>query len=272
MPQPDPQWIRAHSDEEDWTRWEASPIRQVDFAVHSHYLHQYLTKSERILEVGAGAGRFTKELASISKTIVVADISPTKLVRNRRNAEALGFADSIENWCECDMCDLQPHFSDGEFDAVVCYGGPLSYVFDRREKAIAELVRVTRSGGRLLLSAKSLWGTVHEYLPSILQVNPRMNREILATGDLGPSKLALASRFWHAYRASEFREFIEGAGAEVETMSASDCLSPAWMDLVASWRGEPKTWQHLLELEIEACRQPGCLDLGSHILAIALKH
>jgi len=178
----DPGWLQAHADDEDdWKRWEESPIQQVDFAVHIHYLHKYLQENMRVLEIGAGAGRFTKELADVSNRIVVADISPSKLQRNKRNAEALGYADAVEEWCECDMLNLHPNFGTDEFDAVVCYGGPLSYVFDRREKAIRELVRVTRPGGTLCLSAKSLWGTVHAFLPTILNVDPkRQSRSRLA--------------------------------------------------------------------------------------------
>jgi ubiquinone/menaquinone biosynthesis C-methylase UbiE len=265
-------WVAAHVEtDDDFRRWEESPLRQVDFAVHIHYIREYIKRGDRVLEVGAGAGRFTRELAQVAGKIVVADISPAKLERNRRNALALDYADRIEGWCECDMCDLSPHFADGQFDAVVCYGGPLSYVFDRRDKAIAELVRVARPGGYLLLSAKSLWGTVHEYLPRILKVDPRLNREIVQSGDLGPETVAVANRFWHAYRAAEFRSFVEGAGTKVELMSASDCLSATWHELLSTWREDKRTWQHLLELEIEACREPGALDLGSHVLAIARK-
>jgi hypothetical protein len=31
------------------------------------------------------------------------------------------------------------------------------------------------------------------------------------------------------------------------------------------------TWQHLLEMEIEACREPGCLDMGTHLIAVCRK-
>jgi SAM-dependent methyltransferase len=268
-----PDWIREHmEDEGDFRRWAESPLQQVDFAIHNHYLRSYLTSEMRVLEVGAGAGRFTREMAALTQRVVVADISQTKLARNQRNARALGYADSIEAWIECDMRDLSPHFGDAEFDAVVCYGGPLSYVFDMREKAARELVRVAKSGAILLLSAKTLWGTVHETLPRILALDPRINREIVSTGDMGPDKVAAASRFWHAYRASEFREFVESAGTTVEVMSASGCLSSTWRDMLGIWRDDKNTWQHLLELEIEACREPGCLDMGTHVLAVARKN
>ena len=132
-------------------------------------------------------------------------------------------------------------------------------------------MRVTKLGGFLCLSAKSLWGTVHALLPTILNVDPMLNREIVETGNMGPDKVALASRFWHAYRATEFKEFIEQAGATVKVLSASDCLSATWRDLLYAWRDDKKTWAHLLELEIEACREPGCVDMGAYVLAVATK-
>ncbi|MBC7238290.1 MAG: class I SAM-dependent methyltransferase, partial [Chloroflexi bacterium] len=148
MTEQDPGWVRAHSDDEDdWVRWAQSPVQQIDFAIHIHYLQQWLKGQERVLEVGAGAGRFTRELAALVRRIVVVDLSEEKLRRNRRNAEAIGYLDAIEAWCHCDMVNLSQSFAVNEFDAVVCYGGPLSYVFDRRWKAIQELVRVTKPGG-----------------------------------------------------------------------------------------------------------------------------
>jgi len=265
-------WVRSHSDAEDeWQRRQHDPIQQVDFAIHNHYLRQYLKSDMRVLEMGAGSGRFTQEIAAISARVVVADMSADKLALNRRNAEAQGYARQIEAWRECNMIDLSHAFDDDEFDAVVCVGGPLSYVFDRRERAVRELYRVTRSGGLLLLSARSLFGTLHQDLPRILNVDRGLNREIVSTGDVGPASVAAVSRFWHAYRADEFRQFVTQTGAQPLVMSASNCLSATWGDLVATWLGDQRTWQQLIELELEACREPGCLDMGAHILLVAQK-
>ncbi len=269
----DPGWATARPDDlDEWTRWKSSPLQQIDFAIHIHYLHQYLKREHRVLEVGAGAGRFTREIAAVAERVVVVDISQEKLQRNRRHAEALGYAGAIEEWRQSDMRELSADFAEGEFDAVVCFGGPLSYVLDLREKALHELVRVARPGGLLLLSARSLWGMLHENLPRILsQVDPRMNREIINTGNLGPSQVAPVDRFWHAYRATEFRDFVAGAGCEVLMLSASNCLTSTWEQVLPTWHSDERAWNHLLELEIEASREPGCLDMGAHILAVARK-
>lgn len=264
-------WVRSFYNEygeREWERWDKSPVEQIKFDVHLYYLRKYLQSEHRILEMGAGAGRFTQELAQISDHIAVADISPVQLQLNRQNALRLGFADSIERWVECDMCDLRSHFREAEFDAVVCYGGPLSYVFDERDKALQELLRVTRSGGLLFLGVMSLWGTVHHFLPGVLGVPVDMNREIIASGDLGPDKVAASRHFCHMYRAAEFRDFVEEAGAIVEVLSASDCLSATWAEHLNTLREDREAWQHLLEMELEACREPGCLDMGTHLIAV----
>lgn len=270
----DPNWVRAYYDqyaEKEWQRWDRSPVEQVKLAVHLHYLHQFIRPKDRVLEIGAGAGRFTQELARMTQRIVVADLSPVQLELNRQNAQTLGFSNAIEGWAECDICDLAPHFQDGEFDAVVCYGGPLSYVFDRAGQAVCELKRVTRPGGVLLLSVMSLWGTIHHFLPGIFEIDPATNREIVASGDLRPDQAKAGTHFCHMYRAAEFRALLEGCGLAVEVLSASDCLAATWAEQLGVVQENGALWQHLLELELEACREPGCVDMGTHTIAVCRK-
>lgn len=264
-------WVRAHTDDEESWEPSKSPVQQVDIAVHTHYLREYLQPGMRVLEMGAGAGRFTPVIAGVTRPIVVADRSPEKLALNKRNAHALGYAEAIETWRECDMIDLRGCFGDGEFDAVVCLGGPLSYAFDRREKAINELYRVTKPGGLMLLSARSLFGALYQDLPRILNIDPRINREIIETGNLGPVQVSLATRYWHAYRAAEFRAFVEQTGARVLVISASNCLSSTWGDVIGTWQTDARRWRHLIEIELVASREPGCLDMGAHVLVVAQK-
>jgi len=274
MAEYDRDWVKSYYDEygkREWERWDVSPVEQVKFEVHLYYLRRHLEANDRILEIGAGAGRFTQELAKISDKIVVADISPVQLELNRENAQTLGYARSIEQWIECDICDLRPYLDDAEFDAVVCYGGPLSYVFGEREKAISELLRVTRPAGLLFLGVMSLWGTVHHFPPQVLKVNPAMNKDIIGTGDLGPDKSAASTHFCHMYHAAEFRGFLEQAGVVIEILSASDCLSATWAERLNDVQRDEATWQHLLEMEIEACREPRCLDMGTHLIAVCRK-
>ncbi len=263
----DAEWIRTYYDAygmKEWHRWDASRVERVKLCVHLHHLRQHVSPTDRVLEIGAGAGRFTQELASLANGIVVADISPVQLSLNRENAERLGFADRIERWMECDMCRLDTVFDAESFDVVVCYGGPLSYVFDQRDEALGQLRRVVKPGGTILISVMSLWGAVHQYLPGVLAVDVPSNRRILATGDLTPETVGPDRHYTHMYRASELRSVLVEAGLEIVALSASNALSTGWGEHLADLSEDDPVWRHLVEMEIESCQQEGCLDIGTH--------
>jgi SAM-dependent methyltransferase len=169
---------------------------------------------------------------------------------------------------QLDVCDLSV-LDDASFDAVVCYGGPLSYVFERRALAVDELRRVVRPGGHLLLSVMSLWGAVHQALPGVLRVDREQNARIIATGDLHFGTDDETRHQCHLYRSGELAALLTSAGLEVELLSASNCLSTAWGELLREVRADDARWEELLGMEVEACREPGCLDMGTHLIAVA---
>lgn len=251
----------------EWTRLQESPAAEVKLHVHSHYLQQYVAAGARVLDVGAGAGRFTQILASLGASISVADISPVQLALNKAHATAHNFAQSITEWVEADICDLSP-FADGAFDAVVCYGGPLSYVFERRGEALGELCRVTRPGGYLFLSVMSLWGSIHEKLPGVLAVDATENARIIATGDLHFGRTDETRHQCHLFRAHEFCTLLSATGWDMLALSGSNCLSTVWGAPLDSIRADASRWAELLAMEVEATRQPGCLDAGTHLIAV----
>jgi SAM-dependent methyltransferase len=269
----DPQWVRqfyAEYGEKEWDRHEKTPTEEVKLHVHRHYLAKHISSGDRVLEIGPGPGRFTQMLAELGAKIVVADISPVQLDLNREYAKKLGFASAVEEWLELDVCEMGI-VADGGFDAVVCYGGPLSYVFEQRDEAISEILRVTRPDGVVLLGVMSLWGTTHEFLPGVMDVSEDENWEIIGSGDLCPDTLSQSTHNCHMFRADELRRFLEEAGVEILEMSASNCLSAAWGDRLEEVRNDTAKWKHLLEMEVEACREPGCLDMSTHLIAVIKK-
>lgn len=270
----DPGWVKDHYNEyaeQEWERWDKTPNAQVRFFIHLYYLQKYLQASNRVLDIGAGPGRFTREIAKISKNVVVADISPVQLQLNRKNAKKYDYSKSVKDWVECDVCDLHSHFEKEEFDAVVCYGGPLSYVFDDREEAMNELLYVTKADGLIFLSVMSLWGTAHQYLPEVLKAKPDRRKETIASGDVTAERNPDIKHYCHMFRAAEFQTFLERQKVVIEVLSASDCLSANWTEHLRNTQNNKKIWQHLLEMELEACKEPGCLDTGTFLIAVCRK-
>src|SRR5215213_241754 len=110
--------------EREWTRFEDGRTGIVSFEVHRHYLERFVGAGDRVLDVGAGPGRFTIELARIGADVTVSDLSAGQLELNRERVAAEGLEDRVVESVVADVVDLG-HWENGTFDATVCFGGPL---------------------------------------------------------------------------------------------------------------------------------------------------
>jgi SAM-dependent methyltransferase len=261
----DPKRAAAFFDEygeREWTRFEDERTPSTSLDVHVEYLRRYVREGDRVLDVGAGPGRFTIELARLGASIVVADISPGQLELNRRKAEEAGVAAAVVERVIADVVALP--FEDASFDVTVCYGGPISYAVERAADAVAELARVTRPGGHLLVSVMSLVGAVQAYADAFLKVTEEYGVEltegILATGLLpeGPGLGHLAMRL---FRWRELKELVEEHG-EIVAASATGLLRPATSP------EDPDLRALLRRVELELAAEPGAIDCGPHMLAV----
>ena len=253
--------------EREWERLDDDPRSRVIFHVHRWYLQQFIKPSHHVLDAGAGPGRFSIELAKLGATVTIGDISPGQLDISRRKLEEAGLESHIADRVPLDIVDCS-QFADESFDAVVCYGSPISYVQERASDAIGELLRVTKRGGYLLLS---VCARLNVYLPLLIEWVHSEGidsvRQYISTGI--PDDVDDEPHPMQCYKWSELKALLERHVAEVSAVSASNCM--ATVPAIPSLRKieqDPAFWKAFLEWEVEICREPGVLDIGSHIIVV----
>jgi SAM-dependent methyltransferase len=96
---------------------------------------------ERAVDIGTGAGTLALALAPLVREVVGVDLVPELLERARSNAPA------NVSFVEGDATNLP--FEDGSFD-LACTRRTLHHIA-RPERAVAELARVTATGGRVFV-------------------------------------------------------------------------------------------------------------------------
>ncbi len=258
----------------EWGRHETTPIDRVAFHIHRHYLRRFIERGDRVLEVGAGAGRFTVELAELGARVVTTDISQGQLDLNATHVAEAGLEDSVEAREPADILDLSS-YPEGSFDAVVCYGGPLSYVMDRADEALEELLRVTRRGGYVLLGVMSIHGSLHAFLggaaAEIEEYGIEEMEAIQATGDLPPHHSSLAMPV-HLFSWAELDSLLQRHDCDIVVASAANFLSIGNDEVTERWLQDPAMWERFLAWEIASCAQPGAIDAGTHIIAVVRAH
>lgn len=248
---------------QEWDRFDQSPHDRVSLEVHKRLLREHIRPGNRVLDAGTGPGRFTLELVALGASVVAGDVSPVQLEQHARRTAGAGAA--VEDRRLLDIVDLS-EFRDGEFDAVVCYGGPLSYVLGEADRALAELLRVVRVGGPVLLSVMSRLGAARAfrgYFPELVDAFgwERAVTDVLATGDV--SAELNDGHVCRLYRWRDLEALLGRHPCRLVAVSAANFLTVGM---------ESERWDdRWLDVDVEACREPGALDGGTHIVAAVVR-
>jgi SAM-dependent methyltransferase len=252
--------------EAEWDRHGQSAASRVGSEVHRVFLGDHVRRGDVVLDAGSGPGWFTIELARLGAKVHVGDISPMQLRLNEAHVTEAGCEEAVVGRELLDICDLS-RFQPDTFDGVVCFGGPLSYVRDDADRALAELVRVTKPGGYVLISVMSTLGAMRAFLPALIDEarafgSPHAER-IFLTGEL--ERDTNAGHELRMYRWSQLAALCEPHGKVVSAAAAN--FLTAGSDSAPLDALTAEEWERLLSWELRLCREPGVLDAGTHILA-----
>ena len=267
--------IREHFDDladDEWHRLERDPSSRVSLELHRRFLARFVRPGDRVLEIGAGPGRFTCELAALGARVVVTDVSPVQLALNERYVDAAGASGAVEDRLLLDVRDAG-ELEDGSFDLVTAYGGPLSYVFEEAEPALAGLLRLVVPGREVVGSVMSTLGAWRALLDAVETEGERLGHHamdaVLHTGDLRPTQPE--GHVCQMYRWSELTALVARAGGAVVAASASNWASLGHPEVVERIAADPSRWQLFVDQEQLACAEPGALDGGTHLLFAAVQ-
>ncbi len=179
------------------------------------------TGDERALDVGTGAGTLALALAPLVREVVGVDVVPELLEHARANAPANA------SFVEGDATSLP--FEAGSFD-LACTRRTLHHIL-RPERAVAELARVTASGGRVFvddqiapvdpLAALDLDRFERARDPSHTRTLPDIDfRQLFEANGL----VLLQARFQTHRRELDY--YLDLAGCEGEARERARLLSP----------------------------------------------
>lgn len=173
-----------------------------------------------------------------------------------------------------DIVDLS-ELADNEFESTVCYGGPISYVFDKAPQAITELLRVTKSKNHVLITVMSHLGSLQLFLGAVYKhsLNDGLEcvEKLIQDGDV-IGKLASSGLYCHMFRWSEFKSLLENFDCDIVSASASHYLSNVQQDIIEKFYVHPKMWEIFLDWELDLSKEEGAIDGGMHIIVVLQKH
>ena len=130
---------------------------QLEFRTTMTYIHRYAARHSKVLEVGAGTGRYSIALAKEGIDVTAVELVESNLAVLRENSKGLENVRSYQG----DATDLS-RFEDNSFD-VTLFFGPMYHLYEADEvnRAIDEAVRVTKPGGVMLFAFISVFAIMY---------------------------------------------------------------------------------------------------------------
>ena len=130
---------------------------QLEYRTTMAYIHRFLKAPARVLEVGAGTGRYSIALAKEGLDVTAVELVESNLAVLRENGGELENLRAYQG----DATDLS-RFADHSFDEVLVLG-PMYHLYDPAEvhQAIDEAIRVTKPGGVLLFAFLSVYAIMY---------------------------------------------------------------------------------------------------------------
>lgn len=247
----------------EWDRLERHPV---EFAITKRILARWIKgPRSRILDVGAGPGRYSLWLASLGHDVTLVDLAEENVEFARAKAEEEGV--DIRGFHACDARSLSS-LGLGSFDCVLLMG-PMYHLLDEgeRAKAVREALARLAPGGLLFASFISAYAPLIDALNKDPSWILRKKADFLGYLEDGRNVEAEDGiGFTDAYFAKpgEIGPFMASMGLEeVGLYSAESVLFPYERALMAKGAS---TLEACVDIAMGLIEDEACRGTSAHLL------
>lgn len=240
------------------SRLSRSRHGQLEYATTMEYIHRYTQLGAKVLEIGAGTGRYSIALAKEGYKVTAVEMVESNLKVLRKNSRDVKEIESHQG----DALNLS-RFKDNQFDVTLLFG-PMYHLYDKEDvhKAIDEAVRVTKNDGIILVAFLSVYAIMNDnYL------NGTLTAGIEENFDESYKVKHFEEQLFTGYDIVEFEQLFESHNTKYLTTVAVDNI----LELAegrADFKMSDEEFELFVKYHLATCEKRELLGSSSHLLYI----
>ena len=234
----------------------------VEYVTSMKYIHKYLEdmpKKAKILDIGAGTGRYSVALANEGYDVTAVELVKYNLgILKQKGSSVKAYQGTALNL---------KRFEDNTFDLTLLFG-PMYHLcsMEDKQKALSEAVRVTRTGGIILVAY-----CMNEY--SILTYGFKQNhmKELMEQGKVSDTFRVIPSKddLYDYVRLEDIEEINRSTNVErIQIISADGPANHMRQILNAM---DEETYELFIQYHLATCERPELLGACEHTVDILRK-
>lgn len=250
-----------YDDIDEDSRLNKSRHGQLEYATTMEYIHRYTKTGAKVLEIGAGTGRYSIALAKEGCKVTAIELVESNLEVLRKNSSDIKEIASYQG----DALNLG-RFEDNQFDVTLLFG-PMYHLYDKEDvhKAIDEAVRVTKKDGIILVAFLSVYAIMNDnYLNGTFTAGVKENF------DDGYKVKHFEEQLFTGYDIVEFEQLFELHKTKYLTTVAVDNI----LELAegrADFKMSDEEFEVFVKYHLATCEKRELLGSSSHLLYICKK-
>lgn len=140
------------------SRLERNRHGQMEYITTMHYINRYAKEDAKILEIGAGTGRYSIALAKAGYDVTAVELVEHNLEVLKENSVGMPNIQAYQGDALYLSC-----FADDTFDVTLLFG-PLYHLYEKEDvqKSIDEAIRVTKPDGVILAAFLSVYAIMFD--------------------------------------------------------------------------------------------------------------
>ena len=250
-----------YDDIDEDSRLNRSRQGQLEYITTMNYIHRYAKTGAKILEIGAGTGRYSIALAKEGYNVTAVELVEANLEVLKNNSVGIENIISYQG----DALNLD-RFEDNQFDITLLFG-PMYHLYDKKEvhKALDEAIRVTKIGGIILTAFLSVYAIMNNnYLKETLAAGIEMNF------DDNYKVKHFEDQLFTGYDIVEFEQLFESHNTKYLTTAAVDNILET-AEGRTDFKMPDADFDLFVKYHLATCEKRELLGSSSHLLYICKK-